>query len=175
MFQLNYRSEDLPAISTSTPATTPPATTPPDSVNSNSPSDTSITAAGQTTAASQGGISTGAAVGIGIGAALGGAILIAAVVGWVWLKKRKQRAGAAAAEAAAAAAAEKAELAVERHVVQPPKYVWTLSEMANDRPAAELYVHYDVGVPPRVVSEIGNANVCELPAEVSQTDRTSSR
>ncbi|KAK4152980.1 hypothetical protein C8A00DRAFT_15763 [Chaetomidium leptoderma] len=86
MFQLNYKASDLASASSS--ATTASATgtnQDPDPDANTSGSDASSAAS----ANNQGGLSTGAIAGIGVGAALGG-ILFAAAAGWLWWKRRKR-------------------------------------------------------------------------------------
>ena len=103
MFQLNYRSSDLPPATTT--MTTPPATTgvsglegvtsaPPESTGSDSgASDPAAPAAEDE------GLSTGAIVGISIGAALG-CILLGVLAIWLFFRNKKQKRAAAAAAAA---------------------------------------------------------------------------
>jgi hypothetical protein len=105
MFQLNFKSSDLVSESTSSASTTtgtPPTTTtaslstplastgrsdPNDNLNSSGTSDDASTTPNTT---GQGGLSTGAVAGIGVGAALGGMLLMA-VLGWLWWKRRQRR------------------------------------------------------------------------------------
>ena len=102
MFQLNYRSSDL-ASSTTPPLTTGPSTTEgTTSIASQSTSSDTASSDSSVPAADEGGLSTGAVVGIGVGAALGG-ILLGMLAIWLFFRKRKQK--RAAAEAAAAGGA----------------------------------------------------------------------
>ncbi|KAK4106968.1 hypothetical protein N658DRAFT_520411 [Parathielavia hyrcaniae] len=98
MFQLNYQSSDMAALSPSTSmgATATGSTSAPnDSSNAATDSSSSSPAASNAPVAAsesnQPGLSTAALVGIAVGAAVG-TILLAAVVSWVWIKRRRQRA-----------------------------------------------------------------------------------
>ena len=93
MFQLNYKSSDLASASssatTTSSATTASATwTNPDPDPDANRSGSDASSVGS--ANNQGGLSTGAIAGIGVGAALGG-ILFAAAAGWLWWKKRARK------------------------------------------------------------------------------------
>ncbi|KAK3302876.1 uncharacterized protein B0T15DRAFT_258284 [Chaetomium strumarium] len=97
MFQLNHQSSDL------VPATTRPSSTTLSTAPSGFPSSSapippgsgtdSETASSTSVPASSGnaqsGLSTAATIGVGVGAALGG-ILLTAVVGYMWFKRRRE-------------------------------------------------------------------------------------
>lgn len=95
MFQLNYKASDLapgssPATTTIT-QTTPPSLTPTTTAGSDANDNTSPSDSSPIPVASEeGGLSTGAVVGIGVGAALGGIFLVA-VLGWLWWRRRVRR------------------------------------------------------------------------------------
>jgi hypothetical protein len=100
MFQLNYRSSDL-ASSTTSPLTTTGLSTSDGTTSIASQSTGSDTASSDSSdssvpAADEGGLSTGAIVGIGVGAALGG-ILLGVLAIWLFFRNRKQKRAAAVA------------------------------------------------------------------------------
>ncbi|KAK4158054.1 hypothetical protein C8A00DRAFT_39610 [Chaetomidium leptoderma] len=100
MFQLNYQASDLESAPSSassqttapTPSTGFVSYTTGTTASSTSSASSDSSSAGST----QGGLSTGATIGLGVGAASGGILLTAVVVGvWMCLRKRARAAAAA--------------------------------------------------------------------------------
>ncbi|AEO65597.1 d99e07fe-2df0-492e-9305-e01d445d4ce0 [Thermothielavioides terrestris] len=99
MFQMNYQSSDLVSSSSSSSSSAASTSTPTSGVSSSTPTQPGATAgAGSAaeglSASGKGGLSTGAVVGIAVGAALAG-VLLTAIVAWIWFKRRGERAAAA--------------------------------------------------------------------------------